>query len=114
MTHWRLAVTTCILVLSATVWGHAAWAEAIGQIKMLTGAVFITRTHGTSPARAGDLLEKADALTTGADGSVGITFIDNSRFSIGPNSHILLEKFDFNPTTREGEFVTTMERGTLA
>ena len=114
MALWRLAVTACLLVVSATTWSHAAWAEAIGQIKTLTGTVFITRTQGTSPAQAGDLLEKTDALTTGVDGSVGITFIDNSRISIGPNSHLLLEKFEFNPTTQEGEFLTTLERGTLA
>ena len=51
---------------------------------------------------------------TGADGRVGITFIDNSRFSLGPNSRIALEKFTFNPTTQEGEFLTKIERGTLA
>ena len=78
------------------------------------GTVFVTRAQVTSPAQAGDLLEKTDALMTGADGSVGITFIDNSRFSIGPNSYLLLEKFDFNPTTQEGESLTTLERGTLA
>jgi hypothetical protein len=67
-----------------------------------------------SPAKAGDLLEKADTLMTGADGRVGITFIDNSRFSLGPNSRIALEKFTFNPTTQEGEFLTKIDRGTLA
>ena len=114
MAHRRLTVTACMLALLTTMWSHATGAEAIGQIKTLTGAVFITRAQVTSPAQAGDLLENADVLMTGADGSVGITFIDNSRFSIGPNSHLILEKFDFNPTTREGEFLTTIERGTLA
>jgi hypothetical protein len=51
---------------------------------------------------------------TGADGRVGMTFIDNSRFSLGPNSQIALEKFTFNPTTQEGEFLTKIARGTLA
>jgi hypothetical protein len=114
MTSWRLMVTACVLVLSVTTWSHAAWAESIGQIKTLMGTVFITRAQVTSPAQAGDLLEKTDILVTGADGSVGITFIDNSRFSIGPNSSLVLEKFDFNPTTQEGESLTTLERGTLA
>jgi len=114
MVSWRLAVTACVLVVAFTTWSRAAWAEAIGQIKTLMGTVFITRAQVTSPAQAGDLLEKTDALMTGADGSVGITFIDNSRLSLGPNSHLLLEQFDFNPTTQEGAFLTTLERGTLA
>jgi hypothetical protein len=53
-------------------------------------------------------------LTTGPNSSVGITFIDNSRFSAGPNSRLELKQFRFNPTTHEGEFLTEMHRGTLA
>jgi hypothetical protein len=114
MGHWRLVVvlwTGLIAVLMPT---QAAWAEAIGQIKTLAGDVTIVRGPMQSPARAGDLLEKADTLRTGADGRVGITFIDNSRFSLGPNSQIALEKFTFDPTTQEGEFLTRVDRGTLA
>jgi hypothetical protein len=114
MGHWRVIVvlwTGLIAVLTPT---QAAWAEAIGQIKTLAGDVTIVRGPVKSPARAGDLLEKADTLRTGADGRVGITFIDNSRFSLGPNSQIALEKFTFDPTTQEGEFLTRVDRGTLA
>jgi hypothetical protein len=114
MGHWRLVVvlwTGLIVVLTPT---QAAWAEAIGQIKTLAGDVTIVRQQMKSPAKAGDLLEKADTLLTGTDGRVGITFIDNSRFSLGPNSQIALEKFTFNPTTQEGEFLTRVDRGTLA
>jgi hypothetical protein len=93
---------------------QAAWAEAIGQIKTLAGDVTLIRGPVKSPAKAGDLLEQADTLRTGTDGRVGITFIDNSRFSLGPNSQIALEKFTFNPTTQEGEFLTKVDRGTLA
>jgi hypothetical protein len=80
----------------------------------LTGKVHIVRDNANLPAKAGDLLEKADTVVTGANSSVGITFIDNSRFSIGPNSRIELKKFSFNPTTHDGEFLTNMTRGTLA
>ena len=114
MTNWRLTVTACMLVLLAMGCVHFAWAEAIGQIKTLTGEAYIVRRNMKSPAAAGDLVEKADMLMTGVDGSIGITFIDNSRLSVGPNSHIALEKFGFNPTTHEGEFLTKIERGTLA
>jgi hypothetical protein len=94
--------------------GQAAWADAVGQIKLLSGEVAIVRNNVRSPAQTGELLEKADTLLTGTDGRVGITFIDNSRFSMGPNSKIALEKFTFNPTTHEGEFLTRIEHGTLA
>jgi hypothetical protein len=95
--------------------GSATWAaNEIGQIKIVTGQVFLTRNNTQQPAKAGQLLEESDLLSTGANGSVGVTFIDNSRLSAGPNSRIELKQFRFNPTTQEGEFVTDVQRGTLA
>jgi hypothetical protein len=114
MGYWRLVVVLWTGLISILTPTRAAWAEAIGQIKTLAGDVTILRRQVKSPAKAGDLLEKADTLLTGTDGRVGITFIDNSRFSLGPNSQIALEKFTFNPTTQEGEFLTRVDRGTLA
>jgi hypothetical protein len=114
MEYWRLVVVVWAGVIAGMTLTQAAWAEAIGQIKTLAGDVAIVREHVKSPAKAGDLLEKADTLITGTDGRVGITLIDNSRLSLGPNSQIALEKFTFNPTTQEGAFLTRVDRGTLA
>jgi hypothetical protein len=114
MRNLDLEVIVLTVLLSAMTLGQTAWADAIGQIKTLSGDVSIVRNNMKSSAKAGDLLETADTLMTGTDGRVGITFIDNSRFSLGPNSQIALEKFTFNPTTQEGEFLTKIERGTLA
>ena len=84
----HLAVVVWMVLVSAMTLGQTAWADAIGQIKTLSGDVSIVRNNVKSPAKAGDLLEKADTLMTGTDGRVGITFIDNSRFSLGPNSQV--------------------------
>jgi hypothetical protein len=89
------------------------WAE-IGQIKNVSGDVSVWRHNVQQTARVGDLLEQADVLTTGANSSVGVTFIDNSRLSAGPNSRIELEQFRFDPTTNDGEFIADIQRGTLA
>jgi hypothetical protein len=86
----------------------------IGQIKNVAGQVNLVRGNNRRDARAGDLVEEADIITTGANSSVGITLIDNSRLSAGPNSRIELKRFQFNPTTQEGESVAEIRRGTLA
>ena len=72
--------------------------------------------RGKIVARAapGQLLQVSDVLKTGADGRVGITFIDNSRFAVGPNSSIALSAFEFNDTTHAGKSLTTVNRGSLA
>src|SRR5215813_10618614 len=105
-----LAVAYAIVGVNA---GLAAAAE-IGQIKNTTGDVFLLRNNNQQPAKAGDLVEQADIITTGANGSVGITLIDGTRLSAGPNSRIELKQFRFNPTTQEGESLTAVQRGTLA
>ena len=104
-----LIVLTFFAVLTAA---GSALAE-IGQIKTLKGDVFIIRDNTRMPARLGDLLLQADVVETGKSGSVGITFIDNSRFSAGPDTRLELSRFRFNPTTHDGEFLTEMNRGTL-
>jgi hypothetical protein len=76
--------------------------------------VTLERNNSRRTAAAGDLVEEADIITTGANASVGITLIDNSRLSAGPNSRIDLKRFHFNPTTQQGESVTEIRRGTLA
>ena len=113
MTNWRTVVNVCILVVALTWVAQQAWAD-IGQIKTLTGEVSIIRDNVEQPAKAGDLLKQADTIITGDESSVGITFIDNSRFSAGPRSRIELAQFRFNPTTHEGTFLTKIIRGTLA
>lgn len=90
-----------------------AMSDTIGQIKNMTGKVTILRGGQELTAKVADLLESQDTIVTGSDSSVGITFIDNSRFSLGPKSRIELTKFKFDPTTNEGEFHTTVEKGTL-
>jgi hypothetical protein len=111
--NFPIILAVCCAILSVATAGITSAAE-IGQIKNITGQVFLLRNNNQQAAKAGDLVEEADVITTGANGSVGITLIDNSRLSAGPNSRIELKQFRFNPTTQEGESLTEVRRGTLA
>lgn len=113
MIHRWTSIATGTLLLSVMALASAKGSD-IGQIKLLTGKVHIVRGNANLPATAGALLQQADAVVTGAQSSVGITFIDNTRFSAGPNSRIELTKFRFDPTTHDGEFLTRVQQGTLA
>lgn len=108
-TRLFLVVLTFIAILAVA---DAALAE-IGQIKTLNGEVYIVRDNNRIPAELGTILLQADIVETGSSGSVGITFIDNSRFSAGPDTRLELSRFRFNPTTQDGEFLTDLDRGTL-
>jgi len=92
----------------------AAAADEVGQIKVAKGEVTVDRSGQAVPAQVGLPLAAADVLKTGADGSVGITMRDNSLLSMGPNSVLSLDRFEFDPTTHQGRFESGLQRGTLA
>ena len=92
----------------------SARAEDIAQIKVAKGAVFIERAGKRMPAQVGTRVQATDTIVTGGDGSVGISFVDNSLLSMGPNSELAIDRFAFNSTTHEGTFDTSLRKGTLA
>ena len=85
----------------------------IGQIKTETGSVSVERGGTAKPLAIGDHVFEADTIVT-ADGTVGITFADNSMMSLGPNSRLSLDQFHFNTTTQNGVFNSSLKKGTLA
>ena len=44
----------------------------------------------------------------------GITFLDNSLLSAGPNSVLAIDRFAFDSTTHQGAFESSLKQGTLA
>jgi hypothetical protein len=102
-----------LVLAGAWVCTHAVAGEA-GRIKVSKGDVQIERNGKTLPAAVGASVDVEDTVKTGADGSVGITFHDNSLLSAGPNSELVIERFVFDSTTHQGEFDTRLKRGTLA
>lgn len=90
-----------------------AWAD-IGQIKSLSGDVWVVRGDQRIDAARGTRLDVADVIHTGSNGRVGVMLEDNTRMSAGPNSRVALEKFEFDPTTHDGKSVTRISKGTLS
>ena len=111
MRSMLIAVTLPILL----VFGVAvAAAQDAGQIKTSKGAAQIERSGQKLPATVGQVVQQGDVVITGADGSVGITFRDNSLVSIGPDSVLAIDRFVFNSTTHQGNFDASLKQGTLA
>jgi len=89
-------------------------AAEIGQVKIAKGQVTIEREGKALPASVGARLQTADVVKTGPDGSVGITMDDDSLLSAGPNSVLSLDRYVFDPTTNQGRFDASLNKGTLA
>lgn len=103
------ALIFCIAINSACV-----WAKAIGRIKISTGDVRIEHQGQSNEAVVGKTVYQNDRIITGANSSVGISFVDNSMLSAGSNSVLSLDTFNFDTTTHEGSFDVAIQKGSLS
>jgi len=102
------------VVAFASCFAISAMAADIGQIKISKGSVTVERAAQSLPGVVGTRLQASDVITTGANGSVGITMSDDSLLSAGPNSALSLDRFAFDSTTHQGQFDASLRKGSLS
>ena len=102
--------------IAAVLLGVATWATAsdVGEIKVAKGDAYLERGDARLPVKVGMPVQQSDKVVTGADGTVGITFADNSLLSVGPDSVLAIDRYVFDSTTYAGQFDSTLSKGTLA
>lgn len=107
------ALTAALVICAALAAGFPSMAaEAIGHVKTVEGMVSIVRAEPATAA-IGDALMVDDVVETGADGAVGITFVDGSIMALGPNSRVVMEEYSFDSTAFTGDFLANLSQGTL-
>ena len=87
--------------------------QQIGQINTATGTVSVVRGGASKPIAVGEPVYQQDVVETGANSSVGITFVDNSVFSTGPGSSLSLDQFHFDSSSFKGDMLAKLKKGTL-
>jgi hypothetical protein len=102
-----------IVVLTTTP-VYAQQPAAAGHIKVVTGSAFIVRQNTTLPAKPGDAVYAIDTLKTDADGTLGVTLMDDTRLSLGPSSEVRLERYVFAPAEGGLGMVLNFVRGVAA
>jgi hypothetical protein len=111
--HTAVAVAAVLALLTVP----AAAAESqpsAGQIKVVSGAAFIIRGNTVLPATIGQRVFEADKVRTGSDGRLGITLKDDTRFSLGPNSEVHLNRFAYAPAEGRIGLALNVVRGMAA
>lgn len=109
-----LGFLTLLLAIALTP-AALAQGQRIGQIKTATGEAFIMRGAERLPAKIGDPVYESDVIQTGAAGSaIGLTLIDNSVFSTGPETQVALSQFRFNSSNSQGEVLADLKKGSLS
>lgn len=102
------------IAIAAAAFAAASYANDIGQIKTVRGTVHVERDGQRLAAVPGMNVRQSDTLVTGADGAVGVTFLDNSLLSAGPGSVVAIDRYAFDTTTHAGQFDASLKKGTLA
>lgn len=104
-----------LLVMLLGVFGAAVVSAAdIGQVKTSQGAVQLERAGQKLPVTVGMAVRQSDVLSTGADGSVGLIFTDNTVLTAGPGSVLELSRFSFLEVGKPAVFDAHLRKGTLA
>lgn len=98
------------LVATATV--AAASDGSVGRVKTVEGTASIVRGQGSLPAVVNERILQGDTLTTGPNGSLGVILKDDTSLSLGPNSVVVVDQFQFAPAEGKLSLVTRMVRGT--
>lgn len=113
---WRATFNIAFIIILLAVSHSTANADnsQVAQIKTVAGQAEIVRNTAHIVARVGDPLYEKDTIETGPDGSIGITFIDNTVMSSGPDSEIVLDDYKFNSSNFKGSMLADMNRGTLS
>ena len=102
-----------VIGLTAFLAATPAFAE-IARVKQSSGAAFVERNAQQLKPAPGLQLLAGDKLVTGKDGRISVTFVDNTRFAVGPNSRVSVSEFQYDRTRQKGSMVTQVDRGSLA
>ncbi len=88
--------------------------DQLGQVATLEGVATVTRGN-TPPSilHVRDAIYKNDDLQTGANSSLGVTFNDETSFSLSPNAHIVVNEFVYEQGGKANSAVFNVARGTV-
>jgi len=94
--------------------GNAAGASPIGQVEILTGGATVQRTDGTvEPLAVGSKVFQNDVVQTEDGGSISITFLDGTVFSLSSDSRMVLSEMVFAPESANNSAVFNLVKGTF-
>jgi len=117
-----LAVFVIALLVCSTAFAQAPVAvapamsqggfERIGIVAAAQGKVEVTTSGSVGRiAESGQPIHLGDAVETDAEGHLQILLLDETVFTIGPNSSITIDRFIYDPKTHKGNMEASIAKG---
>jgi hypothetical protein len=95
----------------------AAAAPAAALVDIGVAAAVRGSVNATAPGAAGRVVETGkaiyqnDKVVTGAESKLQVLLLDESAFTVGPNSEMVLDEFVFDPATADGRVAARVMKG---
>jgi len=83
----------------------------VGIVKKITGTVEVKRNGKIIKIKRGYSLENGDIIMTKSKSSIGITFDDGSRLSLGEKAIFVINKFIVEPSKKKYEVDLELKKG---
>jgi len=89
--------------------------DQVGQVATLQGIATVTRGNAAAAAlQVNDGIFKGDVLATGTNSSLGVTFDDETTFSLNANARIIVDEYVYQEGATGNAAVFNIARGTVA
>jgi Ca2+-binding RTX toxin-like protein len=89
--------------------------DSVGHVGQVTGTATVQHADGTTEQLGADTqIFQGDVVQTGAGGTVGILFSDNTVLLVEPGSRIVVNQFVYDPNSNSNSGVLDAVDGTFA
>ena len=86
----------------------------VGEVKEITGTAQVAHVDGTDePLQPGATVYLGDAIRTGPESIIGITFVDGTTFSLMADARIVVNEMIYDPGSDGGSMVLSVLEGTF-
>ena len=83
----------------------------VAMVKVLTGEVEVKRDKSVIALEVGSSLQNGDIIMSKAKSSIGITFDDGTRVSLGEKAIFVINNFKVEPTKKEYDVDLNLKKG---
>ena len=83
------------------------------QLVGIVGAISGTVKTGQRELKAGDKIYLNETIYAGEGSGTQILLLDQSTFTIGADSEVVMDTFIFDPATNDGKIVASVKQGSL-
>ncbi|WKA27479.1 FecR domain-containing protein [Bradyrhizobium roseum] len=88
--------------------------EPIGNVATVTGKASVIRNDKTTPLKVKDDIYLNDVVQTGANSTLGITFIDATTFNLKASTKITIDNYVYEEGGKSNAAIFDVARGTAA